>query len=144
MTDDDLYADAACIGLDTNIFFPSMPNHDKGPRPDIWAPARAVCGVCPIQSRCLNDHMRERFGMWGGTTPEERGIGYQAVGPRSVRTVRGWVLSRRGADVTTNAIVAATGYCGSTVRQVLRTLEREGHVERHGRSWRVLGAVVGA
>lgn len=76
------------------------------------------------------------------TAPTKRLASQLGERPPVFGTVRGWVLSRRGTDVTTNAIVAATGYCGSTVRQVLRTLEREGHVERHGRSWRVLAAAV--
>lgn len=36
--------------------------------------AKANCYVCPVRDECLAQAManNERFGIWGGTTPEER------------------------------------------------------------------------
>jgi WhiB family transcriptional regulator, redox-sensing transcriptional regulator len=50
--------------------------------PDAWFPsnaaryaaAKAICNDCPVAGQCLAfalDH-HERFGVWGGLTPEER------------------------------------------------------------------------
>jgi WhiB family redox-sensing transcriptional regulator len=40
------------------------------------AAAKAVCAACPVVRECL-DHaleVREPYGVWGGTTPEERAV----------------------------------------------------------------------
>lgn len=70
---------AACTapGVDPDWFYP-----DKG---GSYGNARLVCNSCPIVTRCLDhalarmDHDRATdtlgsglYGMWGGTTPEER------------------------------------------------------------------------
>lgn len=36
--------------------------------------AKAICGVCPVQSPCSNHalEIREPFGIWGGLTETER------------------------------------------------------------------------
>lgn len=36
--------------------------------------ARAICNTCPIKDGCLEHALKEkeRYGMWGGTTPIER------------------------------------------------------------------------
>src|SRR5438270_80471 len=38
------------------------------------AAAKAVCAPCPVLRECLDWalHTQERWGVWGGTTPEER------------------------------------------------------------------------
>ena len=38
------------------------------------ATAKAVCDACPVIDSCLSIAMarREKFGIWGGTTPDER------------------------------------------------------------------------
>ena len=57
---------AACLGTDTNIFFPI----DSG-RP-AWEQAKQICNRCPVQTQCAETGRHEQFGMWGGTTPVER------------------------------------------------------------------------
>ena len=59
---------AACGGLDADVFYPYASN------PDAYEPAKGVCRDCPVRAMCLeyaldND---ERYGVWGGTDPEER------------------------------------------------------------------------
>jgi WhiB family redox-sensing transcriptional regulator len=71
--------EAACRGSDVD-FFPVSP---QGTSPDgpvgrahqanIDA-AKAVCAACPVSDACRRDHSRERWGIWFGTTPDERGF----------------------------------------------------------------------
>jgi WhiB family redox-sensing transcriptional regulator len=54
----------------------------KGHTPDLWFPprgaastkAKQICNSCPVKTECLTHAMQhgERFGIWGGTTEEER------------------------------------------------------------------------
>lgn len=65
-------ADAACKGLDPDLFVPPVA---KGPGGDNrYDEARAVCGRCTVRSECLEYAIvnRETFGVWGGTTPKQR------------------------------------------------------------------------
>lgn len=36
--------------------------------------ALALCAVCPVRAQCLNDALvrHDRYGIWGGTSEEER------------------------------------------------------------------------
>ena len=60
--------DAACTGMDWNVFFPER----GGP----GSPARAklVCFRCPVQADCLDYALADdtTAGIWGGTTETER------------------------------------------------------------------------
>lgn len=60
---------AACAGEDTGRFYA-----DTGPGTDrdiSWC--RALCAGCPVSGQCLDYAMEhEQFGIWGGTTAEER------------------------------------------------------------------------
>jgi WhiB family transcriptional regulator, redox-sensing transcriptional regulator len=56
---------AACLGMDTNLFFP-----EGGPA----AKARRVCAACPVRLEC-GEHARsapEPWGVWGGIPERER------------------------------------------------------------------------
>ena len=57
---------AACRGLDPEIFFPSLD--------DDVVDAKAVCGSCLVQETCLEFALsvREKEGVWGGATEKER------------------------------------------------------------------------
>ena len=57
---------AACRGLDTEIFFPvSDPDADA---------AKDVCATCPVRGECLEWALatRQEDGVWGGLTDNER------------------------------------------------------------------------
>ena len=58
--------DAACRGLDTNLFYPG-----RGESVD---EAKAVCNVCTVRDECLADALEhgDKFGIWGGTSEHER------------------------------------------------------------------------
>jgi WhiB family transcriptional regulator, redox-sensing transcriptional regulator len=57
---------AACRGLDPEIFYPATEEEA--------VVAKAVCEVCSIRQACLEHALgsRERDGVWGGATEEER------------------------------------------------------------------------
>jgi WhiB family redox-sensing transcriptional regulator len=57
---------AACRGTDTEIFFPANAEEE--------AEALSICATCPVRAQCLDYAVRNRetYGIWGGTTPEQR------------------------------------------------------------------------
>jgi hypothetical protein len=57
---------AACRGLDTDLFYP-----EAG---EPTAMARAVCDSCPVSIQCLEHAIvnREQHGIWGGTSVRKR------------------------------------------------------------------------
>nr|WP_093354164.1 WhiB family transcriptional regulator [Pseudonocardia ammonioxydans] len=69
--------DAACIGLDTELFFPVGYDVESTETP------RRVCRGCPVRAECLADVLAvedpaRRFGISGGTTPSERRVLHRA------------------------------------------------------------------
>jgi WhiB family redox-sensing transcriptional regulator len=62
--------DAACRGMDTELFFP-VPGDVAG-----VARAKAVCAGCPVRAECLAVALAGADvvpgAVWGGTTGEER------------------------------------------------------------------------
>jgi WhiB family redox-sensing transcriptional regulator len=71
-----MWAEAKCIGIDTEIFF------DKTLEPA----AIKICSKCPIKLLCAEYAIRndEQYGVWGGLTETDR---------TKIRTVKN---SRRG------------------------------------------------
>lgn len=63
---------AACKGMEADLWFPV--------RGDTIPPAvRAVCATCPVQAECLEAGLREKYGIWSGTSERQR---------RAIRTAR--------------------------------------------------------
>ena len=63
---------AACLGMDVNVFFPI-----GGSRTEYAMQvedAKRVCWDCPVQGECLEGALesREKYGILGGLTAEER------------------------------------------------------------------------
>jgi WhiB family redox-sensing transcriptional regulator len=58
--------DAACRGLETDVFFPATDEEAEE--------AKAVCAVCPVREECLEYALatRQEDGVWGGLTETER------------------------------------------------------------------------
>ena len=56
----------ACNGLDPAVFYPDSEENAEE--------AKAICASCPVRLSCLEHAltMRERDGVWGGTTEKER------------------------------------------------------------------------
>lgn len=57
---------AACYGIDPEVFFP--------PAEEEAALALTYCAACSIREMCLAWALknRERYGVWGGTTEQQR------------------------------------------------------------------------
>lgn len=64
---------AACRGMDLDLFFGADGESSKV-RPVREAEAKRVCAGCPVVQSCLDEALIGdiRYGVWGGTTPEER------------------------------------------------------------------------
>jgi WhiB family transcriptional regulator, redox-sensing transcriptional regulator len=79
--DDSWTAQAACLGCDPDLFFPS--------RGESCVEAKAVCRVCPVRVECLEFALAtgEAHGIWGGASERER---------RRIRRQRGHRREARG------------------------------------------------
>lgn len=66
----DWRVDAACKGMDTNLFFPEGRKGHINIKKS--AEARAVCARCPVRPECLRDNLHEVYGIWGGMGVRER------------------------------------------------------------------------
>lgn len=66
-------AAAACQDEDTDLFFPVGVT---GPAIPQIAEAKAICEGCPVREECLEFAItaNQEFGVWGGTSEEERRI----------------------------------------------------------------------
>jgi WhiB family redox-sensing transcriptional regulator len=69
----DWLTQAACRGLDTELFYP-----EAG---EPTAMAREVCDSCPVAIQCLEHAIanREQYGIWGGTSVRKRRNGSLAL-----------------------------------------------------------------
>ena len=67
--------DAACKGVDPNVF---VPNEGRGGMTgrQTYKVARTFCSRCEVVNACLNYALlvKMEFGMYGGTTPRERRV----------------------------------------------------------------------
>ena len=63
--------DAACRQVDPELFFPIG---TTGPAIEQVGRAKGICQACPVREACLRWALRNRiaFGIWGGTTEEDR------------------------------------------------------------------------
>jgi WhiB family redox-sensing transcriptional regulator len=64
---------AACSNLDPSIFFPVGHADTAG---EEVAGAKRICDACPVKQECLAFAIgtNQEYGVWGGTTEEERRI----------------------------------------------------------------------
>jgi len=62
----DFFADAACKGADTSVFFPVSET--------FAGEARSICAGCPVAEQCLEYAIstHQPDGVWGGLTSIER------------------------------------------------------------------------
>lgn len=120
------YSRAACRDVPTSVFFSTYTE-----------PAKAVCATCPIKGACKRDHATERFGVWGGTDPQDRGFA-SATGQRCVsrsdttdhiRAIvamsSGWWTAQSVHDALPDGCTATY----NTVRDLLRKMGLSGELE---------------
>jgi len=88
--------DAACKDIDPNLFFPIGVT---GPAVDQIDAAKSICNGCPARVQCLDFAIttNQEFGVWGGTTEDERRV--------LRRQWRAAIRRQRAADA---AVVAAS------------------------------------
>lgn len=62
--------DAACSGMDPNVFFPV----DEGRSASSALQAKSVCRGCPVRGACMHwaTTVSVDYGVWGGFTGDER------------------------------------------------------------------------
>ena len=77
-------AHAACADADCDLFFPIGVT---GPAVPQIAAAKAVCARCDVQSTCLDFAIvtNQEYGVWGGTSEEERRLLRRAWRARQTR-----------------------------------------------------------
>lgn len=65
---------AACRGPQSEVFFPPSQTERKHERLDRERRAKAICGICPVRSDCLDYaiEIHESHGVWGGLSESER------------------------------------------------------------------------
>jgi WhiB family redox-sensing transcriptional regulator len=65
---------AACRGLDPDMFFASEDLENRQERREREATAKAVCARCGVVEECLTYAIAagERYGIWGGLNADER------------------------------------------------------------------------
>jgi WhiB family redox-sensing transcriptional regulator len=61
----------ACLPADPDLFFPIS---TTGPAEQQIATAKMICAGCGVRRECLEFALShdQVYGVWGGTTPEER------------------------------------------------------------------------
>ena len=76
---------AACRDEDPELFFPVS---EVGPGSEQVQRAKAVCARCPVQRECLNYAIETglAYGVFGGTTPQERRRVGRQPAPTAERT----------------------------------------------------------
>lgn len=55
-----------------DIFYPEDFSDSVNMREMAVKTAREICFRCPVMTKCLKAGMYEEYGIWGGTTPEQR------------------------------------------------------------------------
>jgi WhiB family transcriptional regulator, redox-sensing transcriptional regulator len=65
------HAQAACLAIDPEFFFPNGTSGESLPQ---IQSAKSICHACPVREECLEFALtsRQDYGIWGGTTEEER------------------------------------------------------------------------
>jgi WhiB family redox-sensing transcriptional regulator len=64
---------AACKGMDTNLFFPDDRTPQNSSKYDV---AKQVCAECPVKEECLTYAIENdiRVGMFGGMSRKQRRV----------------------------------------------------------------------
>ena len=92
-------ADAACKGMDTELWFPPREKELYKPIATI---SKGIClgkngrPECPVRKECLmySETMNEQYGIWGGLSHRERNA-LKRKAERNGMTLKEWVESGR-------------------------------------------------
>ena len=110
---------AKCRGLNPEVFF----GHD-------YTEALAVCASCPERIKCRDMHREEPHGVFGGTTPADRGFGRHQFQTGGCRTDTLHLLAQSPNCWFRREFieVCLPGYSHENVSQALRRLVRSGSI----------------
>ena len=116
-------AQGLCVGMDPDLFFP-----DDGDAVGI-ARAKNLCAACPVVAACLTGALRrrERFGVFGGLTGNERANFVRRgklPSPIPCGTAAGYARHRRLKEPTCPACRAAVATLSRERDQLRRQTER--------------------
>ncbi len=64
----------SCLDYPADLFFPDYDR--RADRREREEQAKRICRECPVLTRCREHAVSvpERYGIWGATTPRERGV----------------------------------------------------------------------
>lgn len=66
------FTDAACKGVDTNLFYVSEERSSRELYPHLET-LKKICSGCPVKATCLSWALHhEYYGVWAGTTEKDR------------------------------------------------------------------------
>jgi hypothetical protein len=73
-----------CRKYHTDLWFPPVFSDERtAPESQYYEIAKMVCEQCPVISKCKHLGEDEEFGVWGGTSPQDRKTGTTKV-PKKV------------------------------------------------------------
>lgn len=88
---------ASCLNTDPELFFPQEHEYSNGKIHNVYknlAEAKKICETCPLRIKCLEYALKNaEYGIWGGTTEEQRQGLRRRVGisaPRRFKTPTKW------------------------------------------------------
>jgi WhiB family redox-sensing transcriptional regulator len=88
--ENDWRPEAACRGIDPELFFSSDEIVNKQERQEQEKAAKTVCARCTVRAQCLSYALEagERYGIWGGLNAQERrALGRERSGDRAAEQV---------------------------------------------------------
>ena len=68
------YEDAACVGVNSNYWFPEDFPGNARVRRSLEVEAKRICKGCSVQAQCLEFALEtsQRWGIWGGKRTDQR------------------------------------------------------------------------
>ena len=102
---------AACRGCDPALFFP-----ERGDFRGV-SYALAVCEQCPVQAECLNEHLFEDDGIFGGMSGRQRRAARSRIGQQRPCKMCGLMFRRQHPG---------QWYCGAECRNQGKRAQRTG------------------
>lgn len=90
----DWLVEAKCRRKNNDFWYPPL----DAENPDsYYAIGREICHRCPVWDKCLDKGVDEKWGMWGGLTPNERtALLTSSPKPSTLKPHGSWIRYRQG------------------------------------------------
>jgi hypothetical protein len=86
--------EASCRKRRNDFWYPPL---DTDVPDNYYAIGREVCHRCPVWDKCLDAGIDEKWGMWGGLTPQERTVIVTTnPKPSAIKQHGSWIRYRQG------------------------------------------------